>query len=247
MESEKIKNYWHSGLNLLLQGDESAAQDIWVSALLQGNLEEVERWTKELVHLLEVNAIEQLQFGNSLIAKKCYLVAREIDSTYQNGVLEAILLWRERYLEDCQIKNYKFSTDWFSYHLPVWQQVLKKFVHLPNLNFLEVGSWEGRTACWLLDNVLTHESSKMTCIDTFQGSVEHQNLCDQFLTSLESIFDHNINQTGKANQVSKLIGVSQEILRQLDTNNYDFLYVDGSHIAPDVLEWGLPSPTPHSP
>lgn len=239
MQNEEFRNYWHSGINLLLQGDESAAQDIWISALLGGTVEEVESWTKELVQLLEVNSIEQLQFGNYTIAKKCYLVAREIDSNYKNDVLDAILLWQERYLENCQTRNYKFTTDWFSYNIPVWQQVFKKFAHLPDLNFLEIGSWEGRTACWMLENVLTDESSKITCIDTFKGSVEHQDFADEFLDSLGSIFDYNIKQTGKTNQVNKLIGTSQEILRQLNLNTYDFLYVDGSHIAPDVLEDAL--------
>ena len=239
MESEKLKDDWNIGLNLLLQGDELGAQDVWESALLQGTPAQVQMWNQDLIQLLEVNTIEQLQIGNFAIAKKIYLVARQIDSTYQNDVLDAILLWRERYLEYCEIKNYKFTTDWFSYNLPIWQQVLKKFTHLPDLNFLEIGSWEGRTACWLLDNILTHESSRITCIDTFKRSVEHQDFADQFLDSLGSIFDYNINRTGKINQVNKLTGISQEVLRQLYVNTYDFLYIDGSHIAPDVLEDAL--------
>jgi predicted O-methyltransferase YrrM len=54
--------------------------------------------------------------------------------------------------------------------------------------------------------------------------------------SLESVFDQNIQQTGRANQVKKLVGFSQAWLRQLPLNSFNFYYVDGSHIASDVME-----------
>jgi predicted O-methyltransferase YrrM len=37
-------------------------------------------------------------------------------------------------------------------------------------------------------------------------------------------------------QVTKIKGYSQEALRQLPLNHYDFIYVDGSHVVSDVLE-----------
>ena len=39
-------------------------------------------------------------------------------------------------------------------------------IHEP-INLLEVGVWEGRSACWLLDNVLTHPEATYTGIDTW--------------------------------------------------------------------------------
>jgi predicted O-methyltransferase YrrM len=239
MQSEEVKECWYIGLDLLLKGDELAAQDVWMSAFMQGTLENVEDWTRELVKLLELNSIEQLQVGNFLNAKKCYLIAQEISPNYKNDVLESILLWQERYTHQCVVKGYQFTMDWFSHNILVWNQVLKKFAHLPNLAFLEIGSWEGRSTCWMLDNILTHESSKITCIDTFEGSVEHEGLDKEFLNSIESTFDLNISKTNRIKQVEKCIGISQEVLRQFSANTYDFLYIDGSHMAPDVLEDAL--------
>ena len=94
-----------------------------------------------------------------------------------------------------------------------------------------------RSTCWLLDNILTHESSTITCIDTFEGSVEHTPMgLSENIKLLEDIFDHNIEQTGRAKQVKKLVGSSRSWLHQLAENTFDFYYVDGSHIAADVLE-----------
>ena len=132
--------------------------------------------------------------------------------------------------------SFQFTNDWFSINIPVWRKILKKLSNLPDLKFLEIGSWEGRSTCWLLDNILTHKSASITCIDTFCGSIEHNNLDKNYLQSVESRFDFNIKQTGSNQKVTKIVGTSQKVLKTLPHNTYDFLYIDGSHIAPDVLE-----------
>jgi glycosyltransferase involved in cell wall biosynthesis len=145
-------------------------------------------------------------------------------------------LAKYKYLLDCQVKQYKFTQDWFSINIPIWEKFIAKFANLSNLNFLEIGSWEGRATCWLLDRILTDKSSRITCIDTFAGAIEHQTLGEKFLNSVELRFDYNINQSGSKDKVKKIVGFSQEILRELPLNSYDFIYIDGSHIAPEVLE-----------
>ena len=49
-------------------------------------------------------------------------------------------------------------------------------------------------------------------------------------------FDFNISRTGAAEKVRKIVGKSQQILRSLPLYFYDFVYIDGSHLASDVLE-----------
>ena len=243
--AEGLRDYWYQGVDALLKGDEALAQDIWMSAMLECRVDEVEERTTELVAVLENTAIELLQAGNWTGARKCYEMALEADQSFENLTLKKILFWREIYTQHCENRGYEFKTDWFSSNIPIWNQILKKFVDSPNLSFLEVGSWQGRATCWLLDNILTDPSSTITCIDTFQGSIEHESMgLGEAVKSLESVFDHNIQQTGRFNQVKKLVGFSQAWLRQLPVNSFDFYYVDGSHIASDVTEdivlgWGL--------
>jgi len=144
--------------------------------------------------------------------------------------------FKREYEAHCQLKGYQFTQDWFSINIPLWQQVLQQFANRPGLKFLEIGSWEGRSTCWLLDNILTQESSRITCIDTFEGSVEHQGYEEGYIKSIEGIFDFNIARTGAAERVEKLIGISQNVLRTLPMHSYDVIYIDGSHLATDVLE-----------
>jgi predicted O-methyltransferase YrrM len=126
-----------------------------------------------------------------------------------------------------------FSHDWFSIHIPQWEKDLREFVGLPNLNFLEVGCFEGKGSCWLLENILTHPSSRLICVDTFDFAGQHLQLD---ASSMESTFDNNILDTGRGSCVEKKVGFSQEILRVLPLYYFDFIYIDGSHLAPHVLE-----------
>lgn len=150
-----------------------------------------------------------------------------------------------KYQVEVAQKGYQFSQDWFSHNIPIWQQHLGQFVEMPGLKVLEIGSWEGRSTCWLIDHVLTHESARITCVDTFEGGVENKVAYGEaYLRTIQERFDFNITQTGHPYKVRKMVGKSQEILRSLVLHSYQLVYIDGSHIASDVLEdtlltWGL--------
>ncbi|MCC3405815.1 MAG: class I SAM-dependent methyltransferase [Microcoleus sp. PH2017_10_PVI_O_A] len=140
--------------------------------------------------------------------------------------------------------GYYYTTDWFSHNIPNWRKYLNRFVNIPEVNVLEIGSWEGRSTCWLLDNILTHESAKISCVDTWQGGIEHQNMKGNVLLLCQSRFDVNVFLTGHSHKVTKKVGFSSDVMRLLPVNSYDFIYVDGSHEAEDVLvdailAWGL--------
>jgi predicted O-methyltransferase YrrM len=135
---------------------------------------------------------------------------------------------------------YRFTQDYFTDNIVQWSKDHGRFVGLSDLHFLEIGSFEGRSACWLLQNVLTHDSSRITCIDLFaeersQGAYDTTGL-DSNLMSTEDRFDYNIRQMGASHRVEKLKGNSHELLRSLPRSQYDFIYIDGSHVAKDVLE-----------
>lgn len=132
-------------------------------------------------------------------------------------------------------KGYQFTQDWFSRNINIWEQNLSKFANLP-VSVLEIGSWEGRSTCWLLEHILTHDSASITCIDTFEGSIEHKHWFDEtYIKSIEERFDFNIAKTGASEKVKKIVGSSQDLMRSLPLNSYDILYIDGSHLASDVL------------
>lgn len=116
--------------------------------------------------------------------------------------------------------------------------VLPRFGGKPNLKFLEIGCFEGMATRWLLDNVLTHQSSVVTVIDTFEGSAEHQGNQELKLATLYERFCENVGD--RISQVEIRKGLSNRELRYLYSKyawgNYDFIYVDGSHRADDALQ-----------
>lgn len=131
-----------------------------------------------------------------------------------------------------RIPEYSFSGDWVSHAAPVWSEQLGQFKGRERVHLLEIGSHEGRSAKWFLDNILTHQTSSITCVDTFPHKV------------LESRFDHNMRNTGRSSNVLKIKGDSKEVLKLLRRDNYDIVYIDGSHAAEDVysdarLSWEL--------
>jgi predicted O-methyltransferase YrrM len=103
----------------------------------------------------------------------------------------------------------------------VWSKYLKEFAGKPNIHALEIGSFEGRSALWFLANVLTHDASTITCIDLFGDDID-------------ATFDKNVKVSGLGHKLTKLKGDSKVVLRTLK-NNFDFVYIDGSHVAKDVL------------
>jgi SAM-dependent methyltransferase len=118
--------------------------------------------------------------------------------------------------------DYHFTEDWFSQNIPVWQQVLGPLEGKPKLRYLEIGAYEGRSAFWVLDNVLTHPTSQMTTIDVFLGDYK-----DRYFA--------NVKASGHASQITTLVGSSQTEVRKLPLESFDIIYIDGSHAAADVL------------
>lgn len=115
-------------------------------------------------------------------------------------------------------------------NIPQWEKLLEGYKGKPNLRFLEIGCFEGRATLWLLENILTDPSSQITVIDTFAGSQEHDKMD---LSSLEKRFRDNIEPYKDKVIVYK--SKSQSLFPTADRAYFDFIYIDGSHEAIDVL------------
>jgi len=126
----------------------------------------------------------------------------------------------------------EFSTDWFThneYNLnKLFDDKLKG-----KKDFLEIGSFEGRSSCWFLNKI--DDDANLTCIDTFKGSKEHESLD---LDYLKNRFLYNVNQVKKLNQNLYVIqATSFDAMATLIAGHekFDFIYIDGSHLGKDVM------------
>lgn len=136
-----------------------------------------------------------------------------------------------------------FKLDYFSYLIPQWSRVHQQIQNLRStktkdtdstpLNYLEVGSFEGRSSTWLLENVLNHPESRLTCIDTWDGSDEHST---EEKEGLYERFLHNIHPY--KHKVSVYRGLSGSMLKKPEVwlQQFDFIYIDAGHHSRNALE-----------
>ncbi len=130
---------------------------------------------------------------------------------------------------------YVFTQGWHLLHVSDWENHLKDLKGKPDIHALEIGSYEGFSAIWQVENILTDPTSTITCIDIFDNTV------------IENRFDRNIEATGVSYKIKKIKGSSEKMLRGLSLEKYDYVYIDGCHLAKWVLSdavlcWDLVKP-----
>jgi predicted O-methyltransferase YrrM len=125
-----------------------------------------------------------------------------------------------------------------------FESILSSYKDNEGLKFLEIGSFTGDSAEYMLKNILTSNSSNLTCVDTWAGSLEHTGeLKEQFtMGEVEKRFDEKIQPF--SHKVSKYKGTSTDFLINNRDNLYDFIYIDGDHnantvLSDAVLSWDL--------
>jgi len=125
-----------------------------------------------------------------------------------------------------------YSNKWFDGSIELWIRLLAPLKALDRpQQLLEIGSWEGRSTVFLLGYF---PQATVTAIDTWEGGVEYQERPE--LATLEQRFDHNISAF--TDRLVKRKGLSSVILAELaalETECFDFVFVDGSHFADDVM------------
>jgi len=62
------------------------------------------------------------------------------------------------------MSDYEFSVDWFTQHIDTWAKILPETARRAKKT-LEIGSYEGRSTAWLLENAVHPEGGEVYCID----------------------------------------------------------------------------------
>jgi predicted O-methyltransferase YrrM len=127
----------------------------------------------------------------------------------------------------------EYSSDWVTWHEADWLRWFAPFIGREGTIGLEIGSYEGRSAVWFCEHVLTGHGSFLTCVDGWWNR-DH-----------EDTFRRNT----KGLPIYQRRGATGTILPVLaiEGRRYSFVYVDGDHAAARVLAdmcaaWDLLSP-----
>jgi predicted O-methyltransferase YrrM len=135
------------------------------------------------------------------------------------------------------MRNYEFTTNWFDANVQIWNVLIPQ---LSPKKILEIGSYEGKSTCYLIESCSLNYPIEIHCVDSWLGGVEHQNGGN--MKDVESRFKKNI-EIAIENSKNKITieihkGSSVYCLAKLLANQiskFDLIYVDGSHEASDVL------------
>jgi len=148
----------------------------------------------------------------------------------------------KRYLQDVgsfetHLSSLSISTRWYSGNYFFWLKAFDtlKCNYQDSLNILEIGSWEGVSASFLMRRF---PESQLTCVDTWKGSDELQSDNEEtieFLNLIEKNFNNNLSQF--SDRLNKIKMSSNDYFQSVEISGqyFDIIYVDGSHFADDVL------------
>jgi predicted O-methyltransferase YrrM len=141
-----------------------------------------------------------------------------------------------------QMAGYVFTTNWFEKERPAWEEL---FTKVKPRKILEIGSYEGASAVFLIETLAKDFDIELHCIDTWAGSLEHRSggLDPSDMGSVELHFQQNTAMAIREAKNRVDLKIHKELselclprLLAMGSKNYfDFIYIDGSHQAPDVL------------
>jgi SAM-dependent methyltransferase len=131
---------------------------------------------------------------------------------------------------------HNIGEDWFTYP-ELYTQAVQQFA---DGKFVEVGSWKGRGAAFLGVEIFNSgKPIQLYCVDTWKGSIEHQ---DMDCIKNDSLYNEFINNTKPIDSVITPLRMSSlEAAMQFEDNSIDFVFLDASHeyedIKADIEAW----------
>lgn len=132
-------------------------------------------------------------------------------------------------------KNEEFGENWFSYP-QLYSKMVDEFSS--GSIFVEIGSWKGKSSAYMAVEIANSQKDiQFVCIDTWEGSVEHQN--KEELQNLYDVFISNMKPVEKYYRPIRL--KSLQAVNLFTDNSLDFVLIDASHeyedIKNDILAW----------
>tara|TARA_B110000211_G_C13917732_1_gene481255 strand:- start:87 stop:803 length:717 start_codon:yes stop_codon:yes gene_type:complete len=135
---------------------------------------------------------------------------------------------KKKYLKN-KHKNFlvskKTTSDYFSLNAYYWDLIINK--NFNTFSYLEIGSWEGNSALYILENFKT---KKVVCVDIwdlYEDSYKNENFkrFENFQSNLLSYKDRY-----------SFFKNTSDIFFQDNNEKFDIIYIDGWHEAPQVYK-----------
>ena len=134
---------------------------------------------------------------------------------------------------------------WYLDDLEGWEDLLRSDAPV---KALEIGAFDGVSANLMLDLLFVHPDSEIHAIDPFLPDPTTPEVNEE----TKVCFEQNCTTGGNESRIRLYEGISAEVLAWMASEegywqSFDFIYIDGSHLAKDVfidaaLSWNLLKP-----
>lgn len=130
-------------------------------------------------------------------------------------------------------EGYEFSGAWINDEFRQNPEYLKRFVG-EKIKVVQVGAYEGTWTIWALTHLLTHPDSKLVDIDCWESQEKWVVDGELPLEKAKDRYFKNLKKSPHAHKVKTMVEKSENALKKLYMDDYDLVYIDGSHLAKDV-------------
>jgi len=124
---------------------------------------------------------------------------------------------------------YSFTNDWSNTHEGDWREILAPYMGQDGVVFLEIGTYEGQSACWFVDNILTGKDCRMVCIDAWK------NYDDRPTDNMDEVFARFLSNISASTKPEAFTYFRAPFENVLVKGKADVVYIDGDHSAAAVL------------
>lgn len=130
-------------------------------------------------------------------------------------------------------RNFIFTNNWFERNINISMKLLQTMFKDNKVDILEIGSHEGASTVWMLENLCNANGSTFTSIDPYLTDDKTSPVTSQTYQN----FCHNISICKNKEKLTQYVALSQDILPKLVKKGklFDIIYIDGSHQEDDVL------------
>jgi len=122
------------------------------------------------------------------------------------------------------------TIDMWSSNARHWEKILAPYKDKP-ITYLEIGSYEGASLCWVMENIATHPDSRAIAVDTWDVVPDWtEHTAEQW----RAVFDRwKANTAPWRGRIVALRGDSAVQLALVQSTGWDLdvAYIDGSHRA----------------
>ncbi len=126
------------------------------------------------------------------------------------------------------LNKYSFTQKWYV-GSEIQRNLYKYLDKNSKYNILEIGSFEGLSACGFSDNIMDHSETTLDCVDPFILSRTNNKITTKCVTlKTEQMFSKNINLSKNLKKITHHKMTSDDYFLN-NKKLFNLIYIDGCH------------------